>query len=139
MINVEKRRQRVRIVVGSILVLHLLYVGSYTLDSLAGGWMVNESGECRNYLVASCDQFVWTPRFGACQKFRWSGGRDGIRAFGIGYLYCPLILLDQAYFHQTVRFMDEGMTFVEPIPAPPIEEYHPTMVNRYCGRFPYRP
>ena len=139
MIDVGKRRQLGRIVVGSILGLLLLYVGSYTLDSLAGGWMVSESGECRHHLLANCDQFVWMPRVGSCQKFRWSGGRDGIRAFGIGYFYCPLILLDQACFHQTIRFVNHGMTFVEPLPAPPIEEYHPTMVNRWCGRFPYQP
>ncbi|MFC1497758.1 hypothetical protein ACFLS1_04680 [Verrucomicrobiota bacterium] len=127
-------------IAGSVLVILVLYVGSYIPNSLAGGWVVNESGKCRPFFLASCDQYIWIPRYGFCQKFRWPGGRNGIRAWGfLGKLYAPLILIDQAYFHRTIRYMNEDLTFVKPFPVPPIEEYHPTRVNAFAGRFPYRP
>jgi hypothetical protein len=128
-----------RVLVVSCPVLLVLYVGSYILNSLAGGWMVNESGKCRPFALAICDQYIWMPRYGFCQKFRDVDGRDSIRAWGLGYVYCPLMLIDQAFVHRTIRYMNEDMTFVEPLPVPPMEDYHPTRQNRFAGRFPYKP
>ena len=136
----QRKRRLGKILSGSFCALLAVYVGSYILNSLTGGWVVNESGKVRLMGgLANCDQYVWMPRYGFCQRFRCVDGRDDIRAGGLGHLYCPLILADQAYFHRTIRFMNEDMTFVEPLPVPPIGQYHPAMVNRFAGRFPYRP
>ncbi|MEZ5328600.1 MAG: hypothetical protein R3F19_26445 [Verrucomicrobiales bacterium] len=135
--QLTKQKRCVRGFAGSFIVLLVLYIGTYILNSMAGGWMVNESGRCRVFGLAQCDQFIWMPHHGFCQKFTLSDGRESSRAWGIGKFYRPLILIDQAYFHPTVRFMNEDLSLVDPLPAPPIEDYHPTRANRFAGRFPY--
>ena len=138
MIDLKKTRGKIlKNLAASVFLLLVLYVGTYIPNSLAGGWMVNESGKCRVFGLAHCDQFIWMPRFGFCQKFTRANGRDGIRAWGFGKLYCPLILMDQAYFHPTIHFMNEDLSFTDPLPAPPLEKYHPSRENRFLGRFPY--
>jgi len=102
--------------------------------------MVTESGRWRLFGLAEIDCIQWQPRFGFCQRFRWSGGRNGIRADFLGYIYAPLILLDQSYIHRTIPLWsssgnsDAGIDLSR---IPPISEWHPTRANPFAGRFPY--
>jgi len=137
--QVQIRKQRYKILARALFVILLLYVLTYIPNSLTGGWIANESGKIRLLGgLANCDQYIWMPRFGVCQIFQWSNGRNGIKVQGLGYFYCPLILIDQAYFHRTIRFFNENMMEAKPYPFPPIEKFHPTMVNPFAGRFPYQ-
>ena len=100
--------------------------------------MVTESGRWRLFGLAEIDCIQWQPRFGFCQSFRWSGGRNGIRADFLGYIYAPLILLDQSYIHRTIPLWsssgdsDAGIDLSR---IPPISEWHPTRANPFAGRF----
>ena len=66
-----------------------------------------------------------------------TGGHQ-VRADAIGWFYSPLILADQKWFHPSIDFLVNGQ-LIDPIPAPPYEEYHPAVVNRFYGRYPYEP
>jgi hypothetical protein len=111
-------------------------VGSYAILSASGGWVVTESGEIR-MILAVPDVLVWQPRYGRCESFRNVSGDYGLRADGLGYFYSPLILFDQRYVHRTIRFIHLDGTSVQPLPAPPYEDYHPLRQNRFHKRFPY--
>jgi hypothetical protein len=131
----RKRRWLRRVGIG-IAVFLVLYVGSYVVLSATGGWVVSESGELRMFLAVS-DIFEWQPRYGSCERFRWSGGDYGLRADALGYFYAPLILFDQHFIHRTIRFLQLDGSFAEPLPAPPYADYHPLRENRFSHRFPY--
>lgn len=124
-----------RICVGVVAFL-ILYIGSYIPLSINGGWVVSESGKTR-ITLAMADIFEWQPRYGSFHRMRSYGGGSQVRADLLGWLYSPLILTDQTWFHTTIPFIKEGFEAVEPLPAPPLEEYHPTRANRFHGRFPY--
>lgn len=104
---------------------------------MSGGWIVSESGEYR-FIFAASDIFLWQPRYGSGQWFRHVGGNYGFRGDRLGTFYAPLILLDQRYVHRTVWFIGPDGKFVEPLPAPPLSEYHPLQVNPFYGRWPYQ-
>lgn len=129
-----KRRWRVfasRLVLGLV-----LYVGSYAALSFTGGWVVSESGEVR-LIMAVADTFQWQPRHGRCERFRQVDGDYTLRADAVGYFFAPLILLDQRFVHPTIRFITTDGRMLEPLPVPPLSEYHPIHANRWQGRFPY--
>ncbi len=54
--------------------------------------------------VTDIDQ--WQPCMAFYQRFRTMNGSMIVRASFLGYVYAPLILLDQAFFHRTVRHFD---------------------------------
>ena len=121
----------------TVLALVLLYVGSYALLSDTGGWVVTESGDNRPWRLATCDCYKWQPRYGSCERFHHLGGEYSLRADFLDYLYSPLILLDQAWIHPTIFFLNAQGDLIEPLPSPKYSEYHPLRENRFCGRFPY--
>lgn len=114
----------------------MLYIGSYVVLSCTGGWVVAESGRVR-LVMAMADQFQWQPRYGSCGLFRSADGTTTIRADGLGWIYAPLILLDQRFWHRTIPFIASDFHAVEPLLAPPLSEFHPLRANRWHGRFPY--
>lgn len=124
-----------RIVLGLIL-FGVVYVASYVPLSKRGGWVVSESGRVR-ITLAMADIFEWQPRYGLFHRMRAYGGGHLIRADFLGWFYSPLILIDQKWIHPTIAFIDSEFKAVDPIPAPPLNEYHPTKANRFHGRFPY--
>ena len=132
----KKKKRWVRRVILGLAAAMSLYVGSYIVLSMTGGWIVSESGELRIILAVS-DIFLWQPRHGQGQWFRHSDGETGFRGDMLGTFYAPLILLDQCCIHRTIRFLRTDGTFVEPLPAPPFSEYHRLRVNRFHGRWPY--
>jgi hypothetical protein len=86
-------------------------------------------------LLAVADSFAWQPRSGWCERFLQVDGRYTLRGDGLGYFYAPAILLDQRYAHPTIRFIaNDG--FIEPLPAPPLSQYHPLRTGRWHDRFP---
>ncbi len=84
------------------------YVGSYVALSLCGGYVMTQSGDVRyadgGMSVTDIDQ--WQPCFTFYQHFRTMNGSRIVRANFLGYVYAPLILLDQTFFHRTVRHFD---------------------------------
>jgi hypothetical protein len=117
-------------------VLLAAYVLAYGVLSATGGWVVSESGEHR-IVMAVADQFEWQPRYGSCQRFRSASGDYTLRADTLGYVFVPLILLDQRFIHRTILFFGADGP-LDPVPAPPLAQYHPTRSNRFHGRFPYQ-
>lgn len=85
-----------------------LYVGTYSLLSYFGRYCWEQSGEVRyaasGFSITDLEQ--WQPRFIFCQRFKTYDGRWITRANLLGHVYAPLVLLDQAYFHKTVRLFD---------------------------------
>lgn len=114
----------------------LLYIGSYAAFSITGGWVISESGKHRLIAgLAASDVLVWQPRYGFCEQFMQIDGTTILRADRLGYLYSPLILLDQKAFHPTIQYIGEDGAILDSFP--PYESYHPFRTNRFHGRFPY--
>ncbi len=134
----NKRKRRGRWLWRGVGVVLFLYVGSYAVLSVTGGWIVSESGELRPGIVAVADVFIWQPRYGRCELFQFADGTHRLRFNDrLGTFYAPLILLDQSLVHRTIRFMKTDFSFVTPLPAPPLGQYHPLFASRFHGRWPY--
>jgi hypothetical protein len=118
-------------------VILILYVASYAVLSYTGGWVISETGHDRpvpGAPLAAADVYIWQPRYGRCEPFRNVLGENTLRADALGYLFAPLILLDQRFVHPTIPFTaPDGRDN----PAPPYEDYHPLRANRFHGRCPY--
>jgi hypothetical protein len=135
---VTNRRRWVRRLLLAFSIALICYLASYSVLSATGGWLVSESGEWRPFgALAEIDIFQWQPRYGFCQRFRWPGGHYALRADALGYFYAPLILLDQRFVHPTIRFRKPDGTLIEPLPAPPVLQYHPRIHNPFAGWYPY--
>ena len=116
----------------------LLYISSYAVLSGTGGWIVSESGELRAGNVAVADVFIWQPRYGRYELVRFVDGKWRLRFNdGLGTFYAPLILIDQRVVHRTIRFIKADLSLVTPLPAPPLSQYHPSLVSQVHGRWPY--
>src|SRR5262245_50291626 len=90
-------------------VLAALYLLAYTGLTCTGGYVFTQSGEVRyafGWSVSDIQQ--WQPRFMFCQRFRQIDGSWTIRANTLGYAFTPLVLLDQAFWHKTVRLFDRA-------------------------------
>lgn len=96
-----------------------VYVLVYVVLSMSGGYVFTQSGQVRyDFGLSVSDIQQWQPRFAFCQRFRKLDGSWTLRANYPGYCFAPLILLDQALVHQTVRL-------IEPETAIPIENGSP--------------
>ena len=86
------------------------------------------SGNARPTGLAFGDTFAWQPRFGVCFPFHSALGENTYRSDVLGFLYLPLIRLDQTYIHRTRPYITFDATG-EPLnhPWPAIEEMHPTL------------
>lgn len=82
------------------------YVAGYVPLSCGGGYCPEFSGEHRIGGLPVLDRLEWQPRFG---RFRIWTGIDGLlefRAEGIaGYLYAPLIAIDQHCVHRHLEIV----------------------------------
>jgi hypothetical protein len=133
-----KRLHYIRWLWRGLIICPLVYLSSYAVLSATGGWVVTESGEVRLGFVAVADSLIWQPRYGRCEWFRFVSGEHGLRFNDkLGTFYAPLIMLDQKWVHRTVRFLNRDGNLIGPFPAPPLNEYHPFVVHRFHGRFPY--
>ncbi len=82
------------------------------------------------------DQFEWQPRVGYWHRYRSVTGRMKTHSDKLGIFYAPLISMDQHWIHPTILFVVDGRD-IDPIPAPPYSDYHPTKLSPFEGRYPY--
>lgn len=121
------RRRGWLLVCGMVL---FVYVAAYVVLSAFGGWGQTGSGKLRirypDYVgFAIHDCFVWQPIIGDCQLFVNSSGENTLRGDAFGYMFCPLILLDQRFVHRTIYFMDPNGNNIESAKEPPLTDFHP--------------
>lgn len=120
-----KRKRNIIVSVGALAV----YVVSYAVLSLCGGYRLVMSGQARPTGLAFSDTFAWQPRFGMCYPFHTATGEDSHHMDGLGLLYFPLIRLDQAFVHQSrpyITLADDDVDKPRVHPWPPTEQMHPT-------------
>ena len=97
------------------------YLIAYCVLSLAGGYILTQSGQVRyDFGFSVSDIQQWQPRFAFCQRFRQTDGSWTLRANFLGYVFAPMILLDQILVHRTVLLFD-------PKTGEPIENKTPRM------------
>jgi hypothetical protein len=88
-------------------VIIAVYLGSYVILSLCGGYVLTQSGLLRyGFGLSVSDIQQWQPRFAFCQRFRQVDEHWTLRANFLGYVFAPLILCDQAFVHKTVHLFD---------------------------------
>ena len=96
-------KKRLKIALRVLSVYLLLYV----VLSLTGGYIFTQSGQVRyGGGLSVSDLQQWQPRFTFCQRFRQVDGSWTLRANVLGYVFAPLVLLDQTFIHRTVRLFD---------------------------------
>ena len=119
------RRKRIAILIFAAVGVYFI---SYALLSYNGGYRIVMSGNARPTGLALGDTFAWQPRFGVCFPFHSALGENTYRSDVLGFLYLPLIRLDQTYIHRTRPYITFDATG-EPLnhPWPAIEEMHPTL------------
>ena len=83
------------------------YVTVYLILSLSGGYIVTQSGQMRyGFGLSVSDVQQWQPRFASCQRFLQVDGSWTLHANLLGYVFAPLIFLDQTLVHRTIRLFD---------------------------------
>jgi len=82
-----------------------LYLCSYGLLSYLGSYVRTQSGVLRwtHSGLAITDAAQWQPKFVFWQRFQRFDGTSIVRANPFGYLYAPLVSLDQKLIHPTQR------------------------------------
>jgi hypothetical protein len=92
-----------RIGIGLLVVL-ILYIGSYCVLSALGENRFGQSGRARygSTGFAASDIVIWYPKFLSYQAdFMGVSSEIRTRGNGLGYFYSPLILLDRKLVHKT--------------------------------------
>lgn len=90
-----------------VLLFLILYIGSYSVLSYFGGYHLAKSGNRRLDMGWSfLDIKIWRPRIGHAQIYHKIDGNLTLHADWVGLFYCPLILLDQKYVHET-KYLSE--------------------------------
>ena len=122
-----KMTTKSRIVI-TLAIIVALYIGSYALLSVAGGFVFTQSGKIR-LGISLDDQWIWMPRYGWGQKYQWPDGRNTVRVWGMtGWAYLPLILADQAWVHPTQKFITEDGKWVDGFVPPSTNLWHHDML-----------
>ncbi len=121
------KMNRKRIGIGVAVAL-VLYIASYVFLSAAGGYVFTQSGKIR-LGISLDDQWIWMPRYGWAQPYQWPDGRNTVRVSGVaGWLYLPLIIVDQAWIHPTQRFITEDGKWVDGFIPPSTNQWHHDML-----------
>jgi len=103
----DKDRKSRKTILKHILVICLLYIGSYAVLSCFGDYVATQSGEVRNsalFRMAVMDVREWCPKFVFGHLFFDINGKITYRGNILGVIYAPLVILDQKYIHKTKRF-----------------------------------
>lgn len=102
----KRRIKRIFIVCGALL---LLYIASYVVLSAMGSYRWSQSGRLRySFGLSVTDIEIWSPRGMTWEPFRNIYGADTTRGDLLGYLYSPLIALDRAWLHPTIKIFEQG-------------------------------
>jgi hypothetical protein len=91
-----------------------------------GGYMEEPSGRLRwNFGFAISDIFVWQPYWGRGYYMVDLSKRDEWNGDVLGFLFKPLMTLDQRFIHPNLRFrsLDDGSFLRESLP--PKSKMHP--------------
>jgi hypothetical protein len=91
-----------REVVRTVRMMLVLYVTTYAILSGYGKYVWSQSGRLRwggGFAVTDC--VLWQPLGAHGQRYRHVDGTVGFRGNGLGFLFYPLILADQACIHPT--------------------------------------
>jgi len=84
-----------------------IYLIAYVVLSHYGAYMLTQSGEVRwGFGLSASDIEQWQPRFVLCQRFHNIDGGTSLRANPLGYIFAPLVLLDQSFVHKTAHLID---------------------------------
>lgn len=88
----------------------LLYVAVYVVNSCCGYYYWSPSGLTRKAFghpthISMPDRQVWKPLVGTFERYTTVEGRESFRGNALGYVFAPLILLDQAWVHPTSDFL----------------------------------
>jgi hypothetical protein len=96
-----RRDMKLKIVIGAVAVA--AYVSLYAYLSLNGGYILTQSGQVRSgsHLVSDIQQ--WQPYHAFCQRFWRADGSWTLHANLPGYVFAPMIILDQTLFHREKR------------------------------------
>jgi hypothetical protein len=107
----RRRKRIVRLFVAAA-VLAVLYVGSYVVLAVRGGYYWSQSGKTRYVSgMSASDVEIWQPDVAWWEPFRDIHGNDTSRGNLLGFVYSPLIRLDRHWFHPTHElFGDEPTT-----------------------------
>lgn len=108
----REKRAKYRKIFLCVLMFLILYIGSYTILTCMGNYIWSQSGEYRwnTSYVSVTDVLIWKPKLIWWRIFRNIDGEYAVQANLLGYLYTPLIYVDQIYIHKTKRifpFLEE--------------------------------
>lgn len=99
-----------------LLILLLIYVGSYVCLSSYGGYYFCQTGSLRySSGLSVSDVSMWQPRFLYWQRLQNVSGESTSQGTVLGYYYCPLIMIDRRWVHCTRRLEVDlaGMRWAE--------------------------
>ena len=99
----KKRNLKLKITVG----FFFLYIGSYIVFSCLGDYVPTQSGEMRYKMGLSVtDIHLWKPKFVYGQLFRTIRGKLTYHGNVLGFIYAPLVIIDQKFCHKTKRIFE---------------------------------
>jgi hypothetical protein len=102
-VRVSRRKRKLILAAAAVVV----YVAAYTVLSIRGGYVQVASGATRlSYGFAVSDMFVWQPSPGVGYHFRDASGHDEWMGDLLGWLFRPLIEMDQRFVHRSVAESD---------------------------------
>ena len=94
----KKRHLKVTV----IFVILFLYIISYAVLSYFGSYCPTQSGKLRyNAGLSVTDVAQWHPKFIYGHLFRTIDGKTTYCGNIMGFIYAPLVILDQKYIHKT--------------------------------------
>lgn len=93
-----------RLLLLAVLPVLVLYVGIYAALSAGGEYEVAASGDTRLLTGVRIipNERRWQPAGIEWQPYRDGDGR-GVEANWLGWLFCPLVMIDQAWIHETEK------------------------------------
>lgn len=103
------KRRRWRLALLLVVLILLIYVTSYALLSVFGKYVTVASGRTRMpYGLAIPDTRVWQPYGGSGYMFLGVDRKTSWQADSVGLIYCPLMMLDQRFWHPNIRNVPSG-------------------------------
>ena len=100
----KKKYLKLKITLGFL----FLYISSYVIFSCFGGYIATQSGEVRykNIGLSVTDIYLWQPKFVYGKLFRTIRGKLTYHGNVLGFIYAPLVIIDQKFCHKTKRIFE---------------------------------
>jgi hypothetical protein len=104
--------------------LAVVYVMVYLFLSLGGGYVTHTSGNHRmSYGLAIPDSMSWQPYWGTGGTFVRADGSSTWDCDWIGFLFAPLLYVDQRSVHPTIPILKDDLT-IDAAAIPPQNKLH---------------